>query len=760
MDRGQAGRDQAYRGRKVSMELDLLEEFEFDQEFEQLMSANIERLEGKETKQGVGHRIARPILLFLGKFCNVEIDGRRRDAAEATAAAAAKATATESTLLGALEQIISPLNLDFSQKIQNHGQSTQTERERQQERGRWQAWTALSMIVFLFCTTRMTTRIYFQYIYDLHVLRRNRFRGNATMRLQHDRRVSEAEASLDAIGAPYRRLTFAIEFFELFIVICALVLYVHTQLFFGYYHQFDFSIIRCLLDFPRELKHCNTIVRREMNRFIGSSRNYAQLSLQLNASPARLHELSVGELARFVEEHEAQVDKIRLAPGAQSRFGIDNQARPKLELELPAARGPVLEHLNSIKMIETMALDGSLVPQNRNAAWIDQLTRYSPILIVLYMIGSSFAQLMELLGMQYFGRVELSSSPMDLLAMAEMSLLTLQVCTIAIFYCTVILTTCVDQVHLIEHLKRSIKATIAINEQRYYSSLRLIRLINEMGDGCWGGGTKLMAARRKLATTSKRKVAMIRWGSLLVSSSYAQMDADVLKAMLQYKIYVAQYEPVKRCFGFSMLVAGILMVLLPLIGRLHVPYIDPSMKVLVGLLNLVCVLVANLVIMIPISYLYSRATELYNQLSCLMAHTVAISAHQRRPNSPGAPDLNWPAPDRFKRESWAKDSDIEADDVLSDDEQPHRSEPRRLGSWHRVYKGHAIWLLRKELDHPDGLAVNFMTNVFGVQLNYGNLLKVNFWIGLLLQSTLFDITALNRQHELVGSILMDPLGLF
>lgn len=90
----------------------------------------------------------------------------------------------------------------------------------------------------------------------------------------------------------------------------------------------------------------------------------------------------------------------------------------------------------------------------------------------------------------------------------------------------------------------------------------------------------------------------------------------------------------------------------------------------------------------------------------------------------------------------------------------------------RLVDEHSIWLLRKELSHPERMRSQFTISVLGIEFTYTELLKLHFWLGLLvllfayevaLSPSAFAASPWSRwsqtRESAFGNLLSDPLGI-
>lgn len=737
------------------MNSSILDVHEFDADFERRLNENTSKLELERERQlrrrlvYFGGRTCRLLMNSLGRFCQVDLLGGNEGRQAAPSGCDGEARA------------------DLESKADARGAR------------KWSSirWSRLFQLLYAHCSIRSAINIYYQYVHDFDLVRyqrslelsggpraadsgkqaeeaAKRLRAsswqpresalvfNETLSELYRKRAEDSARTLRLIGAPYSGLTFGIEFFHVFILIMSFVLYLQTQFYFRTHHRFDFSLVRCFLDFPGELRACNALICKELNRFVESSRMFTRVALEQlqkqlagfgesdwSSPPARDHNRYLFELQARERVPTSFAAPPSSAWHASERYELVHNLYQLL------ARDKLLDHFYTIKIIEQMALSGSLLPCNRSSEWIKTLSHWNSVLCIVFIVYCSLIQVVVLFTLPRMANITFNTQLMDLLAMFDSLILTMIVIVTSIFYGSLILTMSIDQVHLVRQLKWNVLRVIGVNTARQRDSAKLIERIRELAEPLNAPASQRMEASQVLRDQNEQRIGLIKHLSLRLETHNTQTDGELLHVLLEYKIFVAQLLPAKRSCGFVSLIAMTLMGLMPLIGCLHVPYIDFTIKFYVGMLSLLCAVVADVAILIPISYLHARSAELYKCLSSLLAHTVAMTSEQ------------------VGCEQAAAEADKEDDEHGSGLEFD-------LDQVRCVYNRHAVWLLRKELDQPDCLLDQFVTFVFGVRLNYSNLLKVHFWVGLLIKSIFSESASLTNQSEFLGGILMDPLALF
>lgn len=561
-----------------------------------------------------------------------------------------------------------------------------------------QWWPILIRIIYIASTIRMTINIYYQYVYDLRLLRYQRVKLNnePSIKAGDDpnlaseknllRQVEAARATLKLIGAPFLNAHFIGQIYSIFDVLMGLTSYMQTYIFLLYFKPFDFSFVRAILNFQKELKYTNLLIRKEVNKFIKSSQNFAEISLG---------------------------DRVIMFAGLSYRT------------EEKASEWPesLVDYTFTIRQLERMTLSGTLMPCNKSPDWIVKLAYLNCLFSISFPSYCLLAQLTMYILFVTVSEYGIEHDLMDMVAFVEHIAVTVVMIVAGTFYAYVVSASCIDQIYLVINLRKSIEKSVCANKRRFESCLELI----ESGDGHqlaessprqadsdlgldnvaydavqlglnhWPQIDQLQFGRRKLMPFTKK---------MQIDLYFTQMNAELLRILMQYKIFVTQLRPSLGGMELPLVFALFMILFVPLVGRIHVPYINQDVKVYIGGLALFCALAANILVLIPISYLHARCLEIYKPLSSLMAHSIEVVQHQ---------------------------------------------------GIRRIYDRHSIWMLRKELNHPERFAAQFTTNFFGLRVTYSTMLRINFWSGILTLSIFVETAS---QHNLLGNLMVDPLAVF
>lgn len=179
-----------------------------------------------------------------------------------------------------------------------------------------------------------------------------------------------------------------------------------------------------------------------------------------------------------------------------------------------------------------------------------------------------------------------------------------------------------------------------------------------------------------------------------------EMNANLLLGLMHYKLFVSQSDNTKNELKLVTVNTTFLFFLMPAGVRLHVPYMNHGAFKYIGIVwSLLTVSMTNFVL-VPVCYYHSRSLTLYKMLNSLMAHTV------------------------------------ETNDI---------------------YYDHLVWLIHKELNHPEILITRFATKWANFDFTYPNLVKIHFWFGIIILSIVSGITSNNETF--FNYFLSDPFGL-
>lgn len=211
------------------------------------------------------------------------------------------------------------------------------------------------------------------------------------------------------------------------------------------------------------------------------------------------------------------------------------------------------------------------------------------------------------------------------------------------------------------------------------------------------------------------------WSSEQLDELYASINSDLLLILMHYRIFTTQCRPARRTLDFIIFCCTGVMLSFPIIGRLHVPYIHVGNSRIMSILFSLISIGTPDVSLVPVCHANSRSLGLCRSLWSLMATLEDIKEHPK------------------------------------------------FGC---LLNEHSVWLLRKELSHPERLKSQFAFVTFGAEFTYAQLLRIHFWLGLVVLLSVYELDATLGPSEvnaaslfrgtrtgIFGGLLSDPLGI-
>lgn len=186
-----------------------------------------------------------------------------------------------------------------------------------------------------------------------------------------------------------------------------------------------------------------------------------------------------------------------------------------------------------------------------------------------------------------------------------------------------------------------------------------------------------------------------------------KLNSNLMSCIIHLKIFTETFMRSKQLASVILFQATGTLFALPLLARIHVPYVEAEGARLV----VICICFAYIIIydclLLPGCHIHSQSHRLYRALHNLQAHLVSSI------------------------------------DVSNN---PTRRQP--------IYNEHLVCLLYKELKHPDTLTSQFCFSLGGIDSTYTSFIKIHFWMGLIVISFMANIET-NKEYLFLG----DPLRL-
>ena len=574
-------------------------------------------------------------------------------------------------------------------------------------------WPRLVLIVFVYCCLRLSINIYYQYLYDYHRIRLEWaiFRLiesksslasevlNLEVKFWQDH-VHQSRTRLKSLGAPHIGATIAAECIYITILMLGYSSYILGAIYFNFITPFDFYLAWMMLDRPTEQRACNEMIRLEVERFVASSRNYCSIHLARAKACSNLERMAL-LMEHFRFRHKLLVGQFRM-----------------------------------------LAANGALRPLNRTPDWFDKLALAYCLFCIGCIIWSLFFDTVLYLLVPKLANFLIESQPMDLLVNLELITIAFIIVVAMIFYLSITMISCLDQIVLVRKLNRLLTDCICLNNYQFYAR--------------GAAGRQPPTDISHWLATAKRTSSWPLFnhcpGQTLEpdcqSIERTEMNTNLVLAVLHYKIFIRQLKPIQRPVGFVSFVAIVLLLLHPVLVRIHVPYMESQ-----NLQNnyyIVILIVAVFVncLVGPLCYINSRCLNLYKSLFSLLAHTLDVEqSNEFQSASFASSRSSSPSVSRTTAAATTTSQSL------------HQPLPPACRP---IYDPHTVWILRKELEHPDELILQFETKCLGLKMTYANLVRIYFWLGILVLS--ISVEPAQRWqgggNQLLGRLLSDPLGFY
>lgn len=601
-------------------------------------------------------------------------------------------------------------------------------------------WSKLVFTTYCFIVLHIAINLYYQYLHDYYSLRLRKFKSYVQHRhsadinhshitylketlgfLQLGDNILMAKDTLKRIGCPHGQFEFGIEVIYIFFLGVSLLCYQGGHYIFNYWIPFDFYCLRLLVDPVGEQRSMFELVKRQVNSYLVSSRNH---------SSAMIH---------LMKQHFAQQQLRQRLIQAPIRSNSVRRATLALEQaqELYQFNGVLNtikrsnEESRSSKQLREFFYSGRLFPINFSSDWIKSRARFYYWLNTLCIIYAVFLDLvLDFLLFAFIDPDLKHMSRIDLVFLAELIILLTIDNVTTLFYITTQLFACIDQIRMCCMIERLVcnciknntfmfevaKRKISRNQQTKWQSL--------YPSGHLSGDKQtrnLVAERRPSMINEKicRRKEENYDGKFIDLPTIDQsvqdkMNASLLLALMQYRIFIAQMKPLKRSFRVISITTVVIFFFLPIVGRLHTPYFDVSLddnfRLSIVILCIIIVVPIDLCL-VPLCVMHSRCLDVYKSLYRLLAHATQIQS------------------DKF-------------------------------GS--QVYDFHTISMLRKELDYPERSTTKFATKFAQMAFNFNTLVKLHFYYGLIVLSIIIESTTHRNATEIASptlTIFNDPFRL-
>lgn len=514
------------------------------------------------------------------------------------------------------------------------------------------SWPTVALFSYIYMASKMCLNMYFQYIKDCNAYQMNfwlKFMDNTSVS-----RAAKQQVAMERISWANSHLQWlGAPFTEIGFI---------AQV--GYQYVLSMSLIHYVVGslwyrwvFPLDFRLGRLVLYPKSEQTYSLQLVCDQVNKFINSSKNFANNFC--NCARFVTEDDddgqSEESHVKLNPWLTSR-----------------RRDPDYQ----IVYLRQLAFTDKLRPLNWSPRWHRQINSYFCFFVVSFVVWSIpiFVVIMFLIGFLFDQIHKDDWDLLDWLMAVENFLCVLYFLVPAILYFSIIPLSCMDQ-------------TFYIN--------RLLSLTRQCSRHI-----------QSIMTTPEQNSSQ-----LSIELELRTTNGQILHCFVHYKIFIGQFETIRRVFEFAASYVIIIWFCMPITSLLHAGYVnDQNAKSLSFGLCLVTCLVLN-VMLIYICHVYNNSINLYKSLYSLLAQVVETS-HQL-----DSPD----------------------------------SEP--------IHDAHLISLLRKLLKHPDLFMEQFSILPLGIRLRYENLIQLYFWSGIILIMMLLGVGSGRDDNSVFGRLLSDPFGL-
>jgi hypothetical protein len=543
--------------------------------------------------------------------------------------------------------------------------------------------------LYIYVNIKLLINIYLQYRHDSDLLRLNRqLTGESAINfarlpqlifanvssskdaraVELTTRLQESRRLLHLFGSPHANCCMITE--PIYIVVIVMTYCV--------YFKFGPAMLESVQS------HFPSILVDEKNEMIAARELAAHESRQLLSSSKNC----VLNIIDKVLECELIIEKNRLVAGSngprtallpaceEPPAGSDRQ-----HYQLTDLQRQIAHHKSLVRQVNHLLDSGDLFPFNRFPEWVDKMS----LEFTMYSIGQLiYALCQDLFLFSYLP--ELVGLNSTLISWTDYWLLI----DIWIF---VIISLSGTIYHVVFMSINTVDQTRYLIELESKYRLSICNIQSELN---------LIACRNSASRTEDVS-------ALNQERSLEDVNLTVARAILQYKIFLAQYKSLRRSFSTISITCIAMIILLPTSMRFHLPYNGTkNIQAICFVTSLASIVICDS-ILVPQCIIHNKGQKIYRLLSQLLATM------------------------------------IELNQVLGEESR-------------QACSGHNTSLMRRILSDPKEFTDQFATELQPeVHLTFGTLVEVHYWYSLIMISSFYQIESWRR---LFGNRLNDPLGIF
>lgn len=579
----------------------------------------------------------------------------------------------------------------------------------------------LVVLVLIYAAVASIFNLRFQYAYDANkavmeriahqLLGRSRYsfrvnnRNGSEFLDQIEARAHGARSWLKRLGAARVEWSFGSEIMYIYTMAPSLILVLAGPICMRFNGLGYFSWTRWLFDEMGERRLWARLVVLELGKF----EQLMLLAFKIDFSNGKSNMNRLRFAARHLATRRASVCSL---PGSISGPSPGQRFNGIIGNEL-LVRGDLMQHRHSSanRQLKFIALRRRLGALGRTRRSLVSMSCTMMLLVVaqsVYMIclvvwtHNRLSQLFV-----SYGKLSEFVSLEDYIESSCLVYFVLLSCCVCITVKSYNLVTACDQVKSVNKVNKLIRQTLTRNEFAFQSlvrakSARRASAISLRSCRQWTGEQVSAGALQLQAKLDD----WAEWNRQDVPDLLDRLELDLLTIIVEYRLFVAQYELAMRPARFYGPFYLYLTLSLALLIRVHAPYLHPELKVLGAYLSYVF-MAPQYIFLVPLCYLHQRCLVTFKALYSLAAQLAYYET------------------------------------VLS---------LRGCVSLEMV-----IVSLKRCLIRPEHAKAKFTCRIMFFDATYATMLKITFWISLLI----IPMLSLRQTNEdLVGSLMSDPFGIF
>lgn len=519
-------------------------------------------------------------------------------------------------------------------------------------------------------------------VYSNRTLQRNEYHCHQSSAKKVTNRVIEtlqveflkARKSLKFVGSSLMNKNFPIECCTIFAIVITTMTYVLPLLLLRLDKPIDFSLMRMFLAIDSESWNNFELVRQQVNIFIRSSREFAYINWH-RMTDIWYTDLKPTEAVDKISNNGKRDELCRLTKSKGKSYSL-RTTRNKEVHEVA-----MLDHYKTVEHLKRLALSGELQPLNKTKSKIEQNIRaFSLIMITLTILSITFGLVTVDVATRIFLNAEYKFEwdPLDIIFHIESTILIFVTSHSSMFLISYSIINCFDQLdyaHELCELIRGCKKRIMARQS-----------------------SKVDSIGAKFELTERPADGLEMW-----NSTRALVKSNLLCTLMRYKIFVAQFQPIRKSFSVVSGIGLIMFMVVPLVARIYHNYLDLNVRNITAACSF-CFSLATDLLFVPLCQLNFRCGHLYRELSGLLAHSVEI---------------------------FQSNGNRGCLDGTTENENSYET-------CKEVNNNQVLWLLRKELHYPEQMVNKFNVSLCGLKISYANMLKIHFYFGIIVLPTVLD----------------------